>query len=244
MSNLRSLAYTGTTTLTANYPIELLVYNSNTTTPANGGFCCQFTAPAGTTVVTFELWGGGGGGAYGCCCFAGPGGGAGGYAKKTVSGKLAGCQWTVCAGGTTNCSQSAVGCGGFVSYVTGYGVSNLCGAGGNYGCAQCNGSGGCYICNLQGCGAVASGGDITAPGYCGSMISAIFCTYKGQQFAGLAASTGSGPWVGPPTCGYFGGGGAWAPYFPGGGGWNANVSANVCCYGGYGAGGLVTITYG
>jgi hypothetical protein len=67
---------------------------------------------------------------------------------------------------------------------------------------------------------------------------------KGQQFSAVAASTGSGAWAGPGGCGPWGGGGAWTPYFPGGGGWNATVSANSCCYGGWGAGGLVSITYG
>ncbi len=243
MSNLRSLAYTATTTLVPNYPIELLVYNTSMS-GANGGCCCLWTAPAGTTNIIFELWGGGGGGGMACCCQYGPGGGAGGYAKKTISGKLAGCQYTICAASSTGCSQSLTGCTGSTSYVTGYGLSNFCGAGGSGGCTQCFAFGSCYICNVSGCCAIATGGDVCAAGYTGSAIQNTFCYFKSQQFSALAASTGSGAWAGPGGCGPMGGGGTWTPYFPGGGGWNANVSGNVCCYGGWGAGGLVSITYG
>ena len=57
MADLKSLAFTTSTTASStNFPTEFIVYNTSICSQSNGGQCCQFTAPAGTTWVTFEIW--------------------------------------------------------------------------------------------------------------------------------------------------------------------------------------------
>ena len=82
MANLRTLTGSISASAATNYPTEVLIYNLNLETPNNGGRCCQFTVPAGTKYIKFEMWGGGGGGGGGCCCQQGAPGGSGAYAVK------------------------------------------------------------------------------------------------------------------------------------------------------------------
>ena len=62
MSNLRDLlfGYGEGTELT---PAEFVVYNTSTQSQGNGGQCCLWTAPAGSSYAVFEMWSGGGSGA-------------------------------------------------------------------------------------------------------------------------------------------------------------------------------------
>lgn len=96
------------------------------------GQCCLWTVPAGATLAKFELWGAGAGSGAGNCCGGSPTGATGAYATIIIP-VTAGCQYTLCAGCahatqsycTTTCDLS-----GCKSFVTGYGLTNLCAEGG------------------------------------------------------------------------------------------------------------------
>lgn len=246
MADLRSLLYSVSATVqTTNFPQEFLVRGPAAGGALDGGCCCLWTVPAGTTFVTFELWGGGGTGGYSCCCQQSFGGGAGGYAVKSIcSASLAGCQYTICAGGSSGCSQSTAGCSGFTSYVSGPLLSNLCACGGGQGCSDCWRFFNCYNCRMQYCCSMACGGDINIPGYQGDAIQTQFCGQWGMSFSPHAPATSSGPNAGYNGCQWGGGQGWPCTMFPGGGGHGGSGSANNCCYAAPGAGGLVSITYG
>jgi len=250
MANLRTLLYSVTKPTAGTYPQEFTVFNTNLYTPSNGGQCCLWTVPSGRTWVKFEMWGGGGGGAGTCCCMAGRGGGSGAYTYKVVcSSVLPGCQYTICAGGTTATSPTAQGCVGNTSYVTGYGLSNFCAVGGANGCAGCN-----YVqtymdhqtCSFPYC-CCAYGGDLMIHGTSGQYISYTSCANSFQGEAMVAAKTVTGPIYGPGGC-LNGGtcGCAWFPcaVFPGGGGMSSQSHGGSCWCGGWGAGGAVSVTYG
>lgn len=114
----------------------------------NFSYCCWKVPSypgAGTTVVTFEIWGGGGGGAGGCCCGYGIPGGAGAYAYKTVIGVSSGTVYNFCIG-TIGCrTPDPNGFDGCKTYVTGIGLTNFCAEGGKRGCFFC-------ACNMTGLG--------------------------------------------------------------------------------------------
>lgn len=249
MATLRALSNSILASAATNYPTELLIFNPSTETPNNGGRCCQFTAPAGTAYIKFEMWGGGGGGGGGCCCQAGNPAGSGAYAVKTVCGALGGCQFSVCAAGTTPTGPTCIGCQGNDSYVTGVQLSNFCAKGGNYGDTHCFHMF-CHPCCIpfaECCNAF--GGDICIHGHHSTYMSYNWCAAGFQQHAMLAAATASGPMFGPGGCinghpngsctNYF-----TKSYFPGGGGMSAQAHGGNCWCGGHGAGGLVSITYG
>ena len=250
-TSLANIAFTVSQPVySTNYPTEFLVYNGSYCSGQNGGQCCYWVAPAGTSWVTFEIWGGGGGGGGSCCCQSGSGGGAGAYSVKSVctgtTGGLAGQGYTICAGSTTFATPYCTGCPGYVSYVNGYGLSNFCAQGGCQSVSTCWQYFSCYTgCNVICCMSSACGGDITMPGYSGGELQTQFCGAKAQGFAAVAPATVSGPWTGPHGC-QWGGCTSWGtgPYFPGGGGRPGIGSANNCCCGEYGGGGLVSITYG
>ena len=63
-------------------PQELAVYNTSTTSVNNGGRCCLWTVPAGTSYAIFELWGGGASGDGACCCQMGYPSTSGSYGQK------------------------------------------------------------------------------------------------------------------------------------------------------------------
>ena len=65
-------------------PQELAVYNTSTTSVNNGGRCCLWTVPAGTSYAIFELWGGGASGDGGCCCQMGYPSTSGSYGQKAL----------------------------------------------------------------------------------------------------------------------------------------------------------------
>jgi len=101
-----------------------------------GTMLCQWCVPAGTSCITFHIWGAGGGGAGACCCQQGVPGGSGAYAYKSISA-TPGDTYDLCAGWNgICCSRTCRGCRGYTSYITGNGLSNFCAEGG-YGGKSC-----------------------------------------------------------------------------------------------------------
>lgn len=253
MSNLRSLTNTFSITKTAPItPVELLVANTNMV-QMNGGCCCLLTMPAGSTWATFEIWGGGASGAGACCCQQGPGGSAGSYSSITVcSSTLAGCQYTICAGGSSCATPGTTSCGGFTSYVTGYGLSNFCATGGTGGpYTRCFAWISCHTCFCaQAYNSTACGGTLNVQGTSGSELSGMgsSCYFAGQQMAAVAPKTVSGPIFGPGGCINGTSNGSCACFmcavFPGGGGLSAQAYGGNCWNGGWGAPGAVFVIYG
>ena len=96
------------------------------------GATCTWTVPAGATMVQFELWGPGAGSGSGCCCAIVPFGQTGAFASIIIPA-VPGCQYTVCAGCAYCCyvSRTTHNTYGGASYVTGYGLCNLCAQGGS-----------------------------------------------------------------------------------------------------------------
>ena len=96
------------------------------------GGCCLWTVPAGATKVRFELWGAGSGSGAPYCCGNYPWGPTGAYAS-VITTAVPGCQYTLCAGCAHSCtltSGTSTDVSGCPSYVTGYGLTNLCAMGG------------------------------------------------------------------------------------------------------------------
>ncbi len=249
MADLRTLLYTNAATITAASLLEFAVANT-TESGSNGGRCCAWTVPAGTSYIKFEMWGGGGGGAGACCCMQGWPGGSGSYAVKTLTGAqvVPGTTYTICAGGTSAVSNTNDGCPGNTSYVTGTNLSNFCARGGCGGDTRCYGFCSCrYTCHQSSNVCCATGGDVCISGTCGGSVIQFFCYAGSQQWAPVAPGTVSGPVFGPSGCTPYvgiGNGSLCKPVFPGGGGFSAQVHSGVCYCGWYGAAGLVMVTYG
>ena len=73
---------------------EFYVYNGNWWSPCNGGRCCLWTVPNGTTSIKFEILSGGGpGGSSGGDYDNGIGGQGGNYAVKTLQKSVHGVGW-------------------------------------------------------------------------------------------------------------------------------------------------------
>ena len=250
---------------------EFYVYNPNHWTVVNGGKCCLWTVPNGTTSIKFELLSGGGpGGSAGYDYDVGIGGQGGNYTVKTITRNVAafvnGSQYTICAAGTSDCSCDAscnMNCRhGCVSYVTGPGLTNFCAIGGMGGSTNWDVMSGCYNCFISNvqcslgnynagwvnhvCNTPTYGGDIEFRGVSGSMrrTQPDCCA----DIHGVAGSP-SGPFAswhgigGKHACM---GGMACCSHqasWPGGGGPAHVVAAGTACAGGFGAGGLVRVTY-
>ena len=175
-------------------------------------------------------------------------GGSGSYAVKTLSGAevVPGCQYTICAGGSTGSAPSNNGCIGCTSYVNGYNLSNFCARGGCGACTACYGFYQCYVCTMNFYACCSVGGDYNIPATCGGRIASQYCQMNGQQWIPVAPATVSGPLFGPPGCSC-----SWCadtympwPVFPGGGGASAQVYGGGCRCGFWGAPGAVSVTYG
>lgn len=228
---------------------QILVYSTSVDSVQNGGRCCQFTVPAGTKWVRFEMWGGGGDGPGGCCCQQpNASGGAGAYARKTVVA-VPGDTYTVCAGSSGCCAATCCGTNGFTSYViggTGTGAVNACAAGGPTSCGQCFMFGGCgCIGNTETCRSGSfSGADFGLPAIGGASRPST-CGYQSWQYVPSGPYIGGGVRHSNDYC--QNGGGCYilggAASFPGGGGGGAQTNGGGCCWGAWGAGGLVTISY-
>jgi len=250
--------------------IEVYVYNGNHWSPANGGRCCGWVVPTGTTSIKFEILSGGGpGGSSGGDYDYGIGGQGGNYTAKTlqksVHGFTDGQTYTVCAAGTSDCScccSCNVNCRhGCTGWVQGTGLSNFCAIGGMGGPTIWDKMSQCYNCHIgnvqcnlglynsswqaNACNSPTYGGDMEFRGTAGSMNREYSCCADHFSVAGspsgpISAAHGIGgkhPCVGNLACCS-----AHAAY-PGGGGAGHTTMSSNACWGSFGAGGLVKITY-
>ena len=179
--------------------------------------------------------------------------------------------YSLCAGGTSPCS-CCCSCNrncrhGCTSYITGPGLTNFCAIGGHGGSTSWDVNHYCYNChqgNLQcdkgnynagwvthncnehsGQNLVANDGDMCFRGITGSY-------HRQYNCCADAFATTGGP-AGPFTVSGSGGYKHWCTgdmaccsghsAFPGGGGAGHHVGASSACWGGFGAGGLVKVTY-
>lgn len=151
----------------------------------NAYFYCCWRVPgypgAGTTAVTFELWGGGGGGAGACCCSMATPAGAGAYARKTLIGIASGtafdlfiappterchCCYNEYAPGLVGGTMHCIGPRGCKTYVvqttnlTGVALTNFCAEGGH------GGKAGCFAGEWEGFVCHFRTGLTTMSGYC------------------------------------------------------------------------------
>ena len=249
MSDLRALFADGvfvSLTAAANTWSQLYVYNTNTDSVNNGGRCCLWTVPANVGWARFEVWGGGGDGGGACCCQQpSQGGGSGTYARKTIQ-VVPGQTYTICAGGSGCCSQASSGTSGFPSYACNATATYplaLCASGGKGGESCCFAAiGGNYSCATVICGC-SCGHDFALCGLTGSAHQS-WCGFDAWQYAPQGTYIGAGTKVGSTHCGEFwmGCGLIGGSTFPGGGGGTA-ISYGGCCWGGWGSGGMVLITY-
>lgn len=224
----------------------LNIFNTNIGNVANGGQCCLWTVPAGVKWARFEVWGGGGDGGGACCCQQpSMGGGSGTYARKTTR-VVPGQQYTICAGGSGCCSQSCQGTRGFPSYVCNPTATYplcLCASGGFGGNSSCFYSiASCFHCATNICGC-ACGHDLAMCGVTGSA-HASWCGFDAWHYIAQAPYVGGGMRVTRSHCGEFwmGCDAAGGNTFPAGGGGTA-ISYGACCWGGWGSGGLVIVTF-
>ena len=235
---------------------RIQIFNTSITNVSNGGQCCLWTVPAGSTWATIEVWGGGGAGPGACCCQQpNQSGGAGAYARKTIT-VSPGDTYRICAAGSTCCSPSCCGTEGFPSYAQSETVSGgdplaLCARGGPTSCS------GCFV--LTGCEGVTTGwtrnckcasfcgADFGLPAISGSS-RGMYCYSNTLQYIPSGPNIGSGirashSYCQCPAasgCGSYSSG---LPSFPGGGGPGAMTTGGGYCWGYGGAGGLVVVTF-
>lgn len=242
-------------TLSGNAPQVLYVYNTSTNTANNGGRCCLWTVPAGARWARFEVYGGGGDGGGACCCQHGRcSAGSGSYARKTIR-VVPGETYTLCAAGTGCCAQSCAGNIGFPSYACNATATYplcLCASGGERGHSGCFlQTSGCISAPSQICGS-SCGCDFSICGTYSGAYDGVYCGFDSYQtapvgvyemsagirysfdhcqvFAGcVMIGAGSGAAI---NCAQFG--------VPGG---TASAASGGCCWGGFGNGGLVIVTY-
>jgi hypothetical protein len=251
---------------------EFMILNDNHWSVTNGGCHLSWTAPDNIKSIKFEVLGGGGpGGSGGGHHDKGVGGWGGNYAAKTLEADVdftAGSSvFELCAGGTSQCSCCAhcqpcrTGCS---SYVTGPGLSNFCATGGEGGWTAWDKVSSCYDCSIGAqctIGNIVSGGWVQCqsctPGYFGADYG--FTGTMGQMHTGYSCCNEMTSTRGGPT-GPFAGSGSQGTdsnhctttgmgccrghsYFPGGGGAAGGFAGTSCCWGGFGAGGLVKVSY-
>jgi len=232
----------------------------------NGGCHLAWTVPEAVKVIKIELQGGGGSGGPSTCCMIGRGGGTGAYADKTLyssdfgpglgSDFSAGDVYDFCSGGTTPCSccgccTGIYACGwcGCPSYATGNGLSGFCANGGTGGWNRCSGychgcftmsqNGNCYSQPACACGSW----DHQIQGASGTLVEHRWC-WSGKH---TMAGAGTGPYAassgpGMDGCRAYKGCCNNHTLFPSGGG-GTPYGHSSCCYGGWGASGLVKVTY-
>lgn len=257
MSDLRSLAPIVPVTASS-VQMQLAVYNTNISSAQNGGCCCCWVVPAGVTWAVFELWGGGADGGGGCCCSGNTlwGAGSGNYIRKSIQ-VTAGCYFCLCAGSSGCCSQSHCGTCGFSSWVY-CGANNInvaMACGGFTGCTGCfrgymGCTGICYpICS---CGYYSSAAgsicDLAYPTMQGTAKESNYCWSIMWNASSGAPKYGNNTRIGVEHCTlgltHMGCSGMNGSKWPGGGGQSGTGCGGGCCWGGWGAGGLVLVTYG
>ena len=219
------------------------------------------------------LSGGGPGGSSGHDYDSGHGGAGGNYNEKTLCleagnfNSTAGSEsvYTLCSGGTSQCNCCA-SCNrscrhGCTSYVTGPGLSNFCAIGGHGGSTSWDVNSHCYNCHIgnqqcdlgnynagwvsHNCNEATHGGDMCFRGISGSHTKQYDCCSDTNSFAGGPSGpfTVSGTSVNKHWCtGNMACCNAHAA-FPGGGGSGHASGSGSACWGSFGAGGLVKVTY-
>lgn len=208
----------------------------------SSGASCTFTVPAGATSVTFELWGGGGAGHGGNCMWPIHNGMTGAYSIRTVP-TLAGCQYTVCAAGSSRaCCCQCFGASGCTSYVTGSSIPTTCAEGGSGGCGRCYSTTSVTCQNV--CHTTSGGqGDFTA-GRLSNALPAYGCQHRKGDYTNAAPfGTTSSDFASSFNCslcrsGFERG----IPSFPGGPGMHGTACSCRRCAG-PGAPGLVKISF-
>ena len=251
---------------------QFFLYHDNRYDASTAGCCLLWTVPTGTTTIRFELTGGGGSGSIGLCCSNGPSGGSGAYATRTLfaaSGHFTpgSSRYTLCAGGNGYCSCCGYnhaynccgtkGCTSFVVPVDGGagGLSNFCAEGGSWGYHLC--SGGCYSCvhsaQCQICistvacvyGADDRDRSFGIRGVSGTRQQNSYCMGSDFSFSGGGVGPYSTPsWKSQDNCSYANTHGCCKGFsmFPGGGG-SSPFTDGSCCWGGFGQGGLVVVSF-
>ena len=248
---------------------EMYVFNANHWTCANGGANCDWTVPDGAKSVKFEVLGGGGpGGSSGGDHDAGIGGQGGHYTSKilTKDDFVAGSTiYSLCAAGTSEC-DCCCSCNqacrhGCTSYVTGAGLSNLCALGGSGGSTNWDVVSNCYSCQISNvqcnvgnynsgwvnvvCNTPTYGGDVEFRGTSGGYWRQYNCCATSMNFSG--GPTGpfgvSGTSIGKHWC--TGGQACCHAHasFPAGGGGAHMSGSGTGCTGGFGAAGLIKVSW-
>lgn len=248
MSDLRTLFPTSQISSGGTRLQTLYVYNTNTSSVNNGGFCCLWTVPAGTLWARFEVWGGGSDGPGGCCCMQPrQSGGAGSFGRKTIS-VTPGTSYTICAGGSGCCATTCCGSCGYPSYVQlNGGAMQICAQGGPTSCSACfqGFDSGCMSPSntLITCNSVF-GADFAICGISGSSGGGS-CGYNSNQYVPEGPILGGGVRLGKDNCITVSGCDTLGGFasFPGGGGGGAVTGGGGCCWGSFGAGGLVVVYY-
>ena len=248
-----------------------MIWHNSHWSVVNGGCCLAWTVPADTETIQFELVGAGGPGGSSAgdyeITFGGQGGG---YVAKTVCSEggqftPGGSTYTLCAGGTSQCSCCCHCCmatrQGCTTWVQGDGLSNLCAVGGLGGSTPWDKMSSCYNCHMGGIQCCAPnydstwmtqtvhtqwyGGDYGFTGTSGSYDRKYDCCSDVKGWAG--GPTGpfavSGTVNGGQACTQCSGCRGGHSSFPGGGGVGHPTASGSACWGGWGAGGLVRITY-
>jgi hypothetical protein len=106
------------------------------TVGSGGGACCLFTVPSGISYVRFQMWGAGGNAGSGGLCCGGSGFGSTGAYASVILPAFSGCQYTLCAGSVATTTvnfgtnYNNYTCQSNASFVTGYGLNNVCAIGG------------------------------------------------------------------------------------------------------------------
>lgn len=233
--------------------------------PTNGGCCYQWTVPCKALTIKFEILSGGGTGGPARCCTGGfhPGG-SGAYGVKTLHAHKGdftpgSTQYTICAGGSQRCSccgccTGRTGCGfcGCTSYVQGSGLNNFCATGGGWGhhkcaewCYTCKFNSQCNFCHNEAMACVCGNWDFALGGVSGGESANQYCNTEHYPHTGSAP----GPWgasfvKGRAKCGTGNAVGCCYGHalFPGGAGFTGGTEGSDC-WGSFGAGGLVVVTY-
>lgn len=249
---------------------EIWVYSGSHWSVTNGGRCCYWTIPTYTTSVKFEIVSGGGpGGASGGDYDFGVGGSGGNYTSKVLRKSAGcfnnGCGYRMCAAGTSSCScccRCGVNCRhGCKSYVQGRGLSNFCAQGGMGGSTPYDIMSNCYNCFIGNtqcnkgqynagwmncyCNSATFGGDVEFRGTSGSMNRQYNCCADTFSVAGTP--------TGPFSSAHGVSGKHWCTgnlaccsshsAWPGNGGGGHGTGSRNACWGNWGAGGLVKVTY-
>lgn len=245
MADLRTLL--GDTTSGTSAPTKFFYVYNNNRGINNGGCCCLWTVPADIVNVTFELWGAGAAGAGGCCCqFSTQNAGGGSYAIRSVN-TIAGCQYTICAAGNgACCERDCLGIDGSTSFVQGSGIATTCARGGCTGRTNCHGH---YAYNCCfGCSNISGGtqGDLRLGHTRNNPMATQYChnqmwDYVSGPPKGANTRKGRDYCGNPMTCSGCGWGCA-QPY-PGDGGYNGTACGGPCCWGHWGSGGMVKVSY-